>query len=66
MAIRPLSFRARYTAGGRTVRVRADERDPRRYLLEVLRRGEKTRRTERVSLAIALRHFATAWRQRLH
>jgi len=66
MAIRPLSFAASTTAGGRTVRVRADERDPHRYLLEVLRQGEKTRRTERVSLAIALRHFATAWRQRLH
>ena len=66
MAIRSLTFGARYTAGGRTARVRADERDPHRYLLEVLRRGEKTRRTEHVSLAIALRHFAAAWRQRLH
>ena len=66
MAIRPLTFGARYTDGSRTVRVRAHERDPRRYVLEVMRRGGKTDRWEHASLTEALRHFASAWRQRLH
>ena len=66
MATRPLTFGARFRHAGRTVRVRAHERDPRRYVTEVRRSGARTRRREHASLAGALRDFAASWRQRLH
>ncbi len=66
MASRPLTFGVRYRHQGRTVRVQAHERDPKRYVLEVSRRGSKTRRQEHASLSGALRGFAAAWRERLH
>lgn len=66
MACRPLTFGARFTEKGRTVRVRASGRDPRRYTVEVSGRGRKTRRRQHASLALAIRDFADAWRSRLH
>jgi hypothetical protein len=66
MASRPLSFGVRFRDKGRTVRVRAHEGSPNRYVLEVRRRGRKTERREHASLAGALRDFAASWRQRLH
>jgi hypothetical protein len=70
MAIRPLSFGIRFKdnhPGGsrRTIRLDADQRDPKRYVLEVLQEG-RTRRREHASLSWALRDFATAWRNRLN
>jgi hypothetical protein len=66
MASRPLTFGIRYREKGRTVRVRASEQDPRRYVVEVgTRRGPKRRR-EHSSLAGAVRDFAASWRSRLH
>ncbi len=66
MALRPLVFGARFQDGVRSVRVHAREGDPRRYVVEVRRRGSGTRRREHASLAAALREFAAAWRGRLH
>lgn len=66
MARRPLTFGLRYRDKGRTVRVRASERDPRRYVVEVGTRGGRRRRREHGSLAGAVRDFAAAWRARLH
>ncbi len=64
-ARRPLSFGIRYRDKGRTVRVRASKRDPRRYVVEVGTRG-KSQRREHGSLGGALRDFAASWRSRLH
>jgi hypothetical protein len=66
MASRPLTFGLRYREKGRTVRVRASDRDPRRYVVEVGKRGGRKRRSEHSSLAGALRDFAASWRSRLH
>jgi anti-sigma factor ChrR (cupin superfamily) len=66
MASRPLTFGVRFREKGRTVQVRAHERDTKRYVLEVRRPGEKIRRHEHASLSGALRGFAVAWRSRLH
>ncbi|UCE85951.1 MAG: hypothetical protein JSU66_16765 [Deltaproteobacteria bacterium] len=66
MASRPLTFGIRYSEKGRTVRVRASKRDASRYVVEVSRRGEKSRRQEHGSLTEAVRDFAAAWRSRLH
>jgi hypothetical protein len=48
------------------VRVRAHDRDSKRYVLEVSQRGGKSVRREHASLTEALRGFASAWRERLH
>ncbi len=66
MARRPIAFGARFTENGRTVRVQANPRDPRRYTVEVSRRGGATRRSDHPTLVDALRDFADAWRSRLH
>jgi hypothetical protein len=66
MARRPLTFGLTYRSSDRTVRVRASEREPRRYLLEVSRQGGQTERREHDSLESAVRGFARAWRNRLH
>ncbi len=66
MARRALSFGIRYSEKGRTVQLRASKRDPKRYVVEVGRRGEKLRRQEHGSLRGAVRGFADAWRSRLH
>jgi len=66
VASRPLTFGVRYRDRGRTVRVHADERDSKRYVLEVSQHGGKAVRREHASLADALRGFASAWRERLH
>ncbi len=66
MAKRPLTFGIRYGAKGRTVPVRADLRDPSRYVLEVRGGGKRVVRREHGSLGSALKDFASAWRQRLH
>ena len=66
MATRPFAFGARFTEKGRTVRVSASPRDPRRYHVEVSRNGRRTRKQEHGSLVDAMRDFAQAWRGRLH
>ena len=66
MALRPLSFGLRFREKGRTVRVHSSPRDPKRYVVEVERSGEKTRRRDHPSLAAAVQDFAQSWRDRLH
>ena len=66
MASRPLTFGVRFRDQGRTVRVRAHDRDSKRYVLEVSQRGGKSVRREHASLTEALRGLASAWRERLH
>jgi hypothetical protein len=66
MAIRPLAFGVRLRDQGRTVQVRARERDPQRYVVEVRRAGRRTERREHASLPGALRDLARSWRERLH
>ena len=66
MAMRPLAFGARFVDKGRTVRVRAKLKDPQRYVVEVSRSGQKTRRREHASLGGAVKDFACSWRARLH
>ncbi len=66
MASRLLTFGVRFRDRGRTVQVRAHDRDSRRYVLEVSRRGGKAVRREHASLNDALRDFASTWRERLH
>jgi hypothetical protein len=66
MASRPLTFGIRYREKGRTVRVRASERNPRRYVVEVGTDRGRKRRSEHSSLAGAIRDFAVSWRARLH
>jgi hypothetical protein len=66
MAVRPLAFGVRFRHQGRTVRVRVDEREPRRYVVEHSRRHAGTQRREHGSLQAALRDFARIWRGRLH
>ncbi len=66
MAKRPLTCGIRYGAQGRTVQVRADRRDPSRYVLEVRGSGKRVVRREHGSLGSALKDFASAWRHRLH
>ena len=66
MAMRPLAFGARFTDKGRTVRVTASPRDPQRYIVEVARTGQKTRRREHASLGRAVKDFASSWRGRLN
>jgi len=66
MALRPLAFGARFVDKGRTVRVKAKPKDPKRYTVEVSRAGQKTRRSDHASLRGAMKDFASAWRGRLH
>ena len=47
------------------MRVRAHDRDSRRYVLEESQRGGKAVRREHASLTDALRDFAATWRERL-
>ncbi len=56
----------RFRDKGRTVRVHAQEKAPRRYLVEDERDGQVARRREHASLSDALRDFAGTWRGRLH
>jgi hypothetical protein len=66
MALRPLCFGVRFREKGRTVKVVASPRDPKRYVVEVEQRGGRARRREHPSLAGALQDFARSWRERLH
>ena len=66
MASRPLTFGVRFREKGRSVQVRAHQRDPKRYVVEVRRPGQETRRHDHPSLSGALRGFAAAWRSRLN
>jgi hypothetical protein len=66
MATRPLAFGLRFRDKGRTVRVHAREKAPRRYVVEDRRDGQVARRREHASLSDALRDFAGTWRGRLH
>ena len=66
MAMRPLAFGARFADKGRTVQVKASPKDPQRYVVEVTRKGQKTRRREHASLGGAVKDFASSWRGRLN
>jgi hypothetical protein len=66
MSIRPLAFGVRLRDKGRTVRVRANERKPGRYVVEDSRDGGRSREREHASLTAALRDAAASWRGRLN
>jgi hypothetical protein len=66
MSIRPLAFGVRLRDKGRTVRVRANEKKPGRYLVEDSRDGGRNRKREHASLTDALRDAAASWRERLN
>ena len=68
MALRPLAFsvRLRDREKGRTLRVRNDPADPKRYVLEDERQGESTRRRRHGSARDAVRDAADTWRKRLN
>ena len=66
MATRPLAFGIRFRHQGRSLEVRADARDPRRYVVERSGRRAGPERREHASLGAALRDFARLWRGRLH
>ncbi|MEM7410301.1 MAG: hypothetical protein AAF430_08715 [Myxococcota bacterium] len=66
MAIRPFVFGARLRDKGRTVRVRSQEKNPKRYVVEDSAKGRPTRRRDHPSLQGALRDAARSWRGRLN
>ena len=66
MALRPLGFGIRFRNNGKTLRVKASSRDPKRFVVEVEGRGKTTRCREHPSLASAVQDFAQSWRERLH
>lgn len=66
MALRPLAFGIRLRDGGRTLRVRNDPQDPRRFLLEDVREGEAPRVRRHESASDAVRDAASIWRRRLN
>ena len=68
MALRPLAFsvRLRDKEKGRTLRVRNDPKDTRRFVLEDARAGEPTRTRRFTSLPDAVQDAAATWRKRLH
>lgn len=65
MAVRPLTFGMRLRGNGRTVRVRANRSEPQRYVVEV-EKGAQTTRRDLPSLSWALRAAARSWRDRLN
>lgn len=66
MALRPFTFGVRLRDGNRTVKVRANARDPKRYVVEDSHRGSKTRHKDHSTLGSALRDAASTWRSRLN
>jgi hypothetical protein len=68
MALRPFAFsvRLRDRDKGRTLHVRNDPKNPRRFLLEDERAGEPTRVRRHGSAASAVRDAAATWRKRLN
>jgi len=66
MSLRPFAFGVRTRRGGRTVRVRQDARNPRRYRLEVQHDGGRRVRRDHASLLGALRDCAQSLRNALH
>ena len=64
MARRPFAFRIRLRDKNRTLRVRADEREPRRCVVEDSRPGKEARRREQQSLTRALEDLAVVWQNR--
>ncbi len=66
MAIRPLAFGVRLRDKDRTLRIRNDPQDTRRYLVEDERSGEATRVRRHASLPEAVHDAAATWRKRLH
>jgi len=66
MSIRPLAFGVRLRDRDRTVRVRKDEREADRYVVEEQRRDGRRRKRKHSSLQGALRDAAASWRNRLH
>lgn len=68
MALRPLAFsvRLRDKERGRTVTVRNDETDPRRYVMEDARDDGETRMRLHATAHEAVGDAARTWRHRLH
>lgn len=68
MALRPFAFsvRLRDKEKGRTLRVKNDPQDTRRFLLEDARDGEVSRVRRFSSLPEAIEDAASTWRKRLH
>ena len=66
MAHRRFAFGSRFRDKNRTLRVRAHEREPRRYVVEGSRPGKESRRREQPSLTRALEDFAVVWQNRFH
>ena len=64
--VRPFAFGVRLRDKQRTVRVRHNDRNPDRYVVEDSRPGSKTRKREHASLTGALQDLASTWRERLH
>jgi len=66
MALRPLAFGIRLRDGARTLRVRNDPRDPRRFLVEDVREGEAPQVRHHETASDAVRDAASTWRRRLN
>ncbi len=68
MALRPFAFsvRLRDRDKGRTLRVRNDPKNPRSFVLEDERTGEKTRVRKHANAASAVQDAASTWRKRLN
>ena len=66
MGVRPFAFGARLRHGDRTVSVRQNRADAKRYVLEDSRARGKTRRRDHATLEAALRDLASTWRSRLN
>ena len=66
MAVRPLAFGVRLRHQGRTVCVRQNRSDSRRYVVEDGGSKRDTRRRDHPTLGSALRDLARTWRGRLN
>jgi len=66
MSLRPLAFGVRLRDKGRTVKVRAKQSKPGRYVVEDSRDGGRCSKREHASLGGALRDAAASWRERLN
>ena len=66
MALRPFAFGLRLRDKDRTLRVRTQDGDPRRYIVEDSRKASGTRRREHEALSGALKDAAATWRRRLN
>ena len=66
MAVRPLAFGVRFRHQSRTLMVRQNSSDSRRYVVEDSGSQRDTRRRDHPTLGSALRDLARTWRGRLN